>query len=178
MLPPGPATTNSARRTRPELARGVYILSRVDADDAELLRRFESAAVPFYEWTHRAHVRVAFLLLRAHPFDEALARMRAGVKAHNAVNRVRESPTSGYNETTTRAFLHLIAATIAAYEAVFAADTSASFCDTHPQLMTRHALRFFYSPQRRMHPMAKAQFVEPDLAPLPRIHGEKTSDGG
>jgi hypothetical protein len=35
--------------------------------------------------------------------------------------------------------------------------------------MTRHALRLFYSLQRRMHPLAKTQFVEPDLAPLPRI---------
>ena len=35
--------------------------------------------------------------------------------------------------------------------------------------MTRHALRLFYSPQQRMHPRAKTEFVEPDLTPLPRI---------
>ena len=151
----------------------------MDADDAELLRQFESQGLPFHEWTHRAHVRVAFLYLRAHPFDAALDRMRAGVQAHNAANRVRESPTSGYNETTTRAFLHLIAATIAAYDSVFPADTSESFCDAHPQLMTRHALRLFYSPQQRMHPLAKTQFVEPDLAPLPKIITRReTSNGG
>ena len=141
----------------------------MDDVDAELLRQFESAALPFHEWTHRAHVRVAFLYLRTHAFDDALGRMRAGVKALNAANKVRESPTSGYNETTTRAFLHLIAATMAAYDSVFAADTSESFCDAHPQLMTRHALRLFYSPQRRMHPDAKTRFVEPDLAPLPTV---------
>jgi hypothetical protein len=37
--------------------------------------------------------------------------------------------------------------------------------------MTRHALRLFYSPQQRMHPLAKQQFVEPDLAPLPKMTG-------
>jgi hypothetical protein len=35
--------------------------------------------------------------------------------------------------------------------------------------MTRHALRFFYSPERRMDPRAKGTFVEPDLTPLPAI---------
>ena len=138
-------------------------------DDAEFLRQFESRTLPFAQWTHRAHVRIAFLYLRAHPFEQALPRMRNGVKAYNAANHVPESPTSGYNETTTHAFLHLVAATIAAYEHVIPTTSADAFCDAHPQLMTRHALRLFYSPQRRMHPLAKTQFVEPDLAPLPAI---------
>ena len=141
--------------------------------DAEFLREFEARTLPFDKWTHRAHVRVAFLYLRAHDFDDALNRMRAGVKAYNATNQVPESETSGYNETTTVAFLHLIAATMRAYGGVFPTETSDAFCDAHPQLMTRHALRLFYSPQRRMHPPAKTQFVEPDLAPLPQANKPK-----
>ena len=81
-------------------------------DDAEFLRQFESLTLPFDQWTHRAHVKVAYLYLRSHPFDDALARIRRGIKAYNAANHVPESATSGYNETTTRAFLHLIAATM------------------------------------------------------------------
>ena len=138
-------------------------------DDADLLRQFETLTLPFAQWTHRAHVRVAFSYLRAHPFDEAVARMRAGVKAYNAANEVLESPTSGYNETTTHAFLHLIAATMHSYGDAFPTDTADAFCDAHPQLMTRHVLRLFYSPQQRMQPLAKTQFVEPDLAPLPKM---------
>jgi hypothetical protein len=138
-------------------------------DDAELLRHFETLTLPFERWTHRAHVRVAFSYLRAHAFDDALAHMRAGVKAYNAANHVPESPTSGYNETTTHAFLHLIAATMQSYGDVFPTETANAFCDAHPQLMTRHVLRLFYSPQQRMHPLAKTQFIEPDLAPLPKL---------
>ena len=137
--------------------------------DDELLNAFETLSLPFSEWTHRAHVSVAFAYLRRHPFDEALGRMRAGVKAYNARHAVPETATSGYNETTTRAFMHLIAATLQAYDRTHPAADARSFCDTHPQLMTRHALRLFYSPQRRMDPAAKAQVVEPDLAPLPLI---------
>ena len=139
--------------------------------DDELLRGFEDLTLPFEQWTHQAHVKVAFSYLRRHPFDRALELMRAGVKAYNAAHAVPETPTSGYNETTTHAFMHLIAATMSAYGATHPASDAHSFCEMHPQLMTRHALRLFYSPQRRMHPDAKAVFVPPDLAPLPIILG-------
>jgi outer membrane protein assembly factor BamD (BamD/ComL family) len=137
--------------------------------DAEFLRQFETLTLPFAQWTHRAHVKVAYLYLRSHPFDEAMARMRSGIRAYNAANGVPESATSGYNETTTRAFLQLIAAVMRSYDDAFAIANADAFCDAHPQLMTRHVLRLFYSPQRRMHPLAKTQFVEPDLTPLPKF---------
>ena len=137
--------------------------------DDELLNAFENLALPFDQWTHRAHVRVAVTYLRRYPFPKALNHMRAGVKAYNAHNAVPETATSGYNETTTVAFFHLIAATLAAYGKTHPAPTADEFCDMHPQLMTKHALRLFYSPRQRMNPRAKKEFVEPDLAPLPRI---------
>src|SRR5690348_8700842 len=136
-------------------------------DDSELVRQLESCTLPFAQWTHRAHVRVAYTLLRALPFPEALVRFRKAVQAYNAKNNVPESATQGYNETTTHAMLHLILATMRAYPADY--PNADAFCDTHPQLMTRHCLRLFYSPARRMDPLAKTQFVEPDLAPLPHI---------
>ena len=138
-------------------------------NDEELLRKFEDLTLPFAQWTHRAHVKVAFLYLKLHSFEEALLRIRRGIQAYNAHNQVPESPTSGYNETTTHAFLHLIAATMSNYGQQMPTPTADSFCDTHPQLMTRNVLRLFYSPQQRMHPQAKSRFIEPDLAPLPRI---------
>jgi hypothetical protein len=137
--------------------------------DEELLKRFEAQAISRGEWTHRAHVRVAYLYLSAAQFEEALVKIRGGIQRLNAANKVPEGPDMGYNETTTVAFAHLIAATMRAYGAVFPTASSEEFCDRHPQLMMAHVLRLFYSPERRMHPDAKARFVEPDLAPLPRI---------
>jgi hypothetical protein len=137
--------------------------------DEQFLDHFERRTLPFDQWTHRAHVKVAFLYLREHPFDAALVKMRRGIQAYNAANNVPESPTSGYNETTTVAFMRLIAATMAAYSGEFPTPTADAFCDTHPQLMTRSVLRLFYSPRRRMHPDAKAKFLEPDLTELPPV---------
>jgi hypothetical protein len=140
-----------------------------DMDDSQLLEKFENRTLPFEQWTHRCHVKTAYLYLRRYPFDQALNQIRAGIKAYNAANNRPESLTEGYNETTTRALLHLIAAVMHAYDATHPVTTADSFCDMHPQLMSKHVLRFFYSPQRRMDPRAKAEFVEPDLAPLPRL---------
>jgi len=125
--------------------------------------------LPFGQWTHRAHVKVAYLYLRRHSFEEAMGRVRAGIRAYNAANNVPEGLSSGYNETTTRAFLHIVAAVMGAYADTHPVADAEGFCDMHPQLMSKHVLRLFYSPQRRMDPRAKFEFVEPDLAPLPEI---------
>ncbi|HTV48340.1 MAG TPA: hypothetical protein VMG59_07845 [Phycisphaerae bacterium] len=144
-------------------------MAQADVDDQTLLREFESRSLPFKQWTHRAHVRVAYLYLRQYSFDEALKRIGEGIKAYNAANNVPEGPTSGYNQTTTHAFTHLIAAVMQTYSKSHPVKDSQGFCDAHPQLMSQHVLRLFYSPERRMHPLAKTQFIEPDLAPLPRL---------
>ena len=136
--------------------------------DADLLAAFESQSISRPDWTHRAHVKVGYLYLTKFPFPEALEKIRAGIQKLNASNKVEESPTSGYNETTTVAFAHLVAATIAAYSPVFPTPTAEAFCDTHRHLLSPTILRLYYSPKRRMHPDAKATFIEPDLAPLPK----------
>lgn len=137
--------------------------------DAELLQQFEARTLPSELWTHRAHVKVAFLYIREHGFDVALEKLRVGIKAYNATIGVEESATSGYNETTTHAFAHLICATMQHYGDTFPTPDADAFCDTHPHLMTSRVLRLFYSPGRRMRPEAKTRFVEPDLCPLPRV---------
>jgi hypothetical protein len=136
-------------------------------NDDEFLRRFEDCSLPFDEWTHRAHIKVAYLYLRDNDFDVALAKIRRGIQAYNKVHDVPESDTSGYNETTTCAMMQIVATTMTAYGPILPTPDADAFCDAHPQLLTKHILRLFYSPERRMQPKAKTQFVGPDLAPLP-----------
>ncbi|MCA9249221.1 MAG: hypothetical protein KDA42_18995 [Planctomycetales bacterium] len=143
-------------------------------NDEELLRSFEDQTLPYDAWTHRAHVKVAFLYLRQNGLTDdgfwcSVNKMRTGIQRYNAAQQVPEGPTSGYNETTTVAFMQLVAATMAAYGELFPTPHADAFCDTHPQLRCKEALRLFYSPARRSLPEAKTRFVEPDLAPLPRF---------
>lgn len=65
--------------------------------------------------------------------------------------------------------VQLVAATLAAYGPFMPTPNADAFCDTHPQLLTKHILRLFYSPQRRVQLNAKTEFIPPDLAPLPRV---------
>jgi hypothetical protein len=145
-------------------------------DDARFLEQFENCTLPFDQWTHRSHVRVAYLYLSSHSFGEALIRIRRGIQAYNHAHHVVEGPMSGYNETTTRAFLVLVSATMEAYGQAIPTTDADHFCDVHTQLMTRHVLRLYYSPALRMHPRAKTEFVEPDLAPLPNCRGNARSE--
>lgn len=136
-------------------------------EDRKLLESFEQQTLPREEWNQRCHVAIGYIYLREYGFERALEKIREGVKALNKGHGVVESPTSGYHETTTVAFLKLIDATDRAYEQTFPTGCSREFCDVHPQLMSKHVLRFFYSPECRMDPAAKSRFVEPDLARLP-----------
>lgn len=134
-------------------------------DDETFLRDFEARRWPLEKWHHRDHVKIAYLYLRRYPFDQAAARIRDGIQSHNAVHNVPDSPTSGYHETMTQAWLRLVDLVIREYGPAHDAD---AFVDEHPELSQKKTLRLFYSRQRFMSPEAKVSFVEPDLAPLPR----------
>jgi hypothetical protein len=132
--------------------------------DDVFLQQFESRTLPFAQWTHRAHLKIAYLYLTRMDFDAAAQKVCNGIRACNAANNVPESPTRGYHQTTTMAWLHIIAAMLAEYGPAANAD---EFIDAQPQL-TQKILRLFYSRECLASPEAKTSFITPDLTPLPR----------
>jgi len=98
-------------------------------DDATLLEQFESCDLPFERWSHRTHLRVAYLYLRRHPFDKALRRMRSGIRAYNRANRVPDGLESGYHETLTVAWLRVVDSHLRE-----TAPDSDRFLDAHAEL--------------------------------------------
>lgn len=135
------------------------------ATDAEFLRLFEARRWPLERWHHRDHIRLAYLYLRGMPFDDAADRIRAGIKAHNEAHGIPDLPTAGYHETMTIAWLRLVRLVLDEYGPE---ESGEAFCEAHPELMQKKTLRLFYSKDRFMSAEAKRQFLEPDLAPLPR----------
>ena len=133
-------------------------------NDEEHLSQFENQSLPLDHWNHRAHLKVAYLYLTRFPFDEALRRMRVGVRAYNAANHIVDSPTGGYHETLTCAWLHLVHMTLRQFGPAASAD---AFFDAQSQLGQKRSLLLFYSRDRIMSSEAKASFIPPDLAPLP-----------
>jgi hypothetical protein len=133
-------------------------------NDQEFLAAFRGQLISAAEWTHRAHVRCAYLHVLEMPLEGAIDALRDGIKKLNASHGLVETPDRGYHETLTRAWLTVIASTVRSrgpgtdFEG-FAAD--------HPHLLNRTLLRVFYSPAG-MPQASRYTFVEPDLAPLPR----------
>jgi hypothetical protein len=128
-------------------------------DDEAFLRSFEACTLPFAQWTHRCHVRLAWTCLDRHSFDDALVRVRNGIQRYNRAN---DRP--GYHETMTVAWVRLVAH-VRATEAHPSPDGRA-FCDAHPELGSSSLLLLFYSRAVLFSPAAKEIFVEPDLPPV------------
>ena len=131
--------------------------------DDELWAAFGAAALHAPAWTHRAHLRVAWLFLRRHPLDEAHLLMRIGIIRLNAFHGLVETPARGYHETLTRLWLALIAALMQTADA----PSSGAFVDAHQAALGKDAALRHYSRDRLMSVRARAMFVEPDLSPLP-----------
>lgn len=132
---------------------------------ATTLAAFEACTIPLEAWNHRAHLTIAYLLLRAGSLEEATGRMRRGVQRYNAANGIEQTPTGGYHETLTIAWMRVLHATIAAYGPAAGPD---EFLDQHPHLGSKVMLRLYYTRSRMMSTQARYGWVEPDLAPLPR----------
>lgn len=134
------------------------------SEDDLFRSRFEAQSIPRPEWTHRAHLRIAYSFLIRYPYAEAVDRMRAGVKALNAANGVVDTPTGGYHETITCAFMQVMHTMIRQFGP---GESSEAFLDAQTQLGSKRILLLFYSRELIMSAGAKAGFVAPDLAPLP-----------
>lgn len=132
-------------------------------DDDALWGAFRHATLPHAEWTHRSHLRVAFLHLARWSLDEAHLRMRVGIVHLNASHGLEETPDRGYHETLTRLWLSVIAHA----RAVDSQASSEAFLAAHPELLDKQLACRFYSRERLLSLRARAIFVEPDIAPLP-----------
>ena len=77
-----------------------------DIDD--LASRFHACALARNEWTHEAHLTMGLWHLHRYTAEESLWRLREGIRQLNASMGNINSATSGYHETITRAYVHLL----------------------------------------------------------------------
>jgi hypothetical protein len=133
--------------------------------DEELWLAFNASKVPAPAWTHRAHLRVAWMFLKRHPLDEAHVLMRVGIIRLNVFHGLVETPSRGYHETLTRLWLSLVAARMRTMDA----PSSAAFVDACSESLGKDAAFRHYSRELVMSVRARAIFVEPDLLPLPDV---------
>jgi GNAT superfamily N-acetyltransferase len=134
-------------------------------DDEALWGAFAHRSLPEPEWTHRSHVRVAYLHLLRWNLDESHLRMRVGIVRLNASHGLEETATRGYHETMTRVWLRLLAHRCSGRS--FA--SSDAFLSAHPELLDKQLPLRFYTRERLLSLQARTMFLEPDILPLPAI---------
>jgi hypothetical protein len=127
--------------------------------DEAFARAFEDGAVMPADFTHLAHVRVAWVYLReADTTDQALERMRAGIRRFAAAAGASQK----YHETITVAWMRLL-------EDVRGQGASGELADVlraYPALADKDLPLQYYSRDRLFSDEARAAWVEPDRRPL------------
>jgi adenylate kinase family enzyme len=127
--------------------------------------RFEACAIPAKSWTHAAHLSVGLWHVDRYGREDALARLRTGIRRLNESHGGVNSATAGYHETITVAYVELLAQFLERRE------NGESLRDTVVRLLegplaARNVLLTFYSRERLMSLDARAARVDPDLAAL------------
>lgn len=73
-----------------------------------LVNRFNSQTLPKNEWTHEAHIIVAFWYSSRYTDAEALIKVRNAIQNYNTAVGTINSDSSGYHETLTVFWLSLV----------------------------------------------------------------------
>jgi hypothetical protein len=121
-------------------------------DDRELVASFEACTLPPAEFSHRNHVRVAWLYLREQPLLATLPRFAANLRRY----ATSLGAAGKYHETITWAFLFLI------HERMqqCAATAFNEFAEENPDLFGSIIERY-YSPDVLASELARTVFVMP-----------------
>jgi adenylate kinase family enzyme len=127
--------------------------------------RFEACTIAKTEWTHTAHLVVGLWHVHRYGAEEALARLRSGIRRLNESHGNKNTATDGYHETITAAYVQLLSQFHERCPAEMPIDQRAAQLLGGP-LAARDVLLTFYSRDRLMSTVARAGWVEPDLAPL------------
>lgn len=139
-------------------------------NDDLLWTAFSQRMLSQAEWTHRMHLRVAWMHVTRWGFLEGFMRMRVGIIRLNTVHRVDETAVRGYHDTMTWCWLTLVAAALEEDKAAGRlAPDSEAFLAQHPGLLDKDLPSRFYSYDQLMGVRARATVQPPDLEPLPPV---------
>lgn len=131
----------------------------------DLAAAFRALELPKAEWTHVAHLRVGAWHVHHFGAERALEMLRPGIRRLNEHHGTVNTPTGGYHETITAAYVRLIADFLATFEAEVELERRVAMLIDGP-LGEKSALFSFWSKDCLMSERARAEWVPPDLAPL------------
>lgn len=129
--------------------------------DRRFLDDFEACRIDAAQFGHREHLRVAYIYLSLHPFDEALDRMENGLLrllAHLG------APPSKYHRTLTQSWLLAVRHFM---DTAGPATTFEQFLETGGVLLDKEIMGTHYTSDLLWSEEAREKFIEPNLQPIP-----------
>lgn len=138
------------------------------ASDALFLEQLRSGQLPFEQWTHKSHIRLAYCTFLENQFDfeSSLASIRNNIQFFNSKHT--EKLKVGYHETMTRFWVHYVLSWVRSL------PTPPPLFDEFWSLEgavlgQSDAWKSFYSRELMFSEAAKKAFVPPDVCALPSI---------
>jgi hypothetical protein len=137
-----------------------------EASILDLVKSFENATVSRDDWKHAEHLMVALYYLSIHDIETATSKMRNGIfkllTDGFGVDLSKEMP---YHETLTIFWMRTVADFAASKNGASLPDKARELIETFNK---DYPLRF-YSREYLFSNAARAEFVEPDIAPVDSI---------
>ncbi len=130
-------------------------------EDADFLQSIESCQYSAERFRHREHIRLAYILLTQHGFDDALCRLKVLLLAFLAYNGADKSK---YHETMTYAWF--LAVRHFMYSSDSACD-SERFLHENKILLNQEIMFTHYTRDLIYSEAARERFVKPNLDPIP-----------
>jgi len=135
---------------------------QISAGDQRFCDAFEKFELAPADFDHRAHVRLAYVYLCRLDPEQATAAMKQALLSflqHLGVG------TTKYHETITRAWVMAVNHFM---ESTEPGSSFGEFIDRAPVLLDSKIMLSHYSAEMLFSDEARAEYVEPDLAPIPR----------
>ena len=137
----------------------------LSSEDRAFQSVFESGQFPIQDFNHRAHLRLAYVYLTEQVTEAAYMSMRDAIHDFLKCNGI---DLTKYHDTITRAWILAVRHFM---DKTSHSDSANSFIDQHPEMLDSKIMMSHYSAEVLFSDKARAEFVEPDLDPIPR-YGE------
>lgn len=126
------------------------------------MEAFESTTMPFEQWTHEAHLRMAWNYITQHGQEHATPLIKQGILRFNERNK--DKIKLGYSETVTMFYIHVLT------KAILSMPDNHTFDDLllcHQYLTDSSYLFRYYSPSLLKDSQSKVRYLDPDMQSLP-----------
>lgn len=134
--------------------------------DEIFIQSFEEATLPFENWTHEAHLRMAWTYIKEHGREGAEPYVKTGIKNFNEKNK--EKIKTGYSETITMFYMFAVSDAIAQTPNVMEISFE-DFLKQNGHLLDRSLMYEYYSRDIISNPTSKTEFLLPDKKRLPGV---------